>query len=1384
MKLRSFQIFRHIITSSLIYSMILISIPVEVMAQTANSSVKAEVDSKEITNAKINFAKNVSIHTNQDTTRSTLQHQQCTPAWAKYTGTDAAMAQINDKITADDRFGECLNNQAILLSQNDYSNISDAAAYVGQVTDNVRNLDAEQQALAKKEEELNKIEREIATLKRQNNACAPTTASNPEYCNSISQDAPDGCDELTFKKIEDLQRKRDSVQLEVANIQQRIQGTRDINAGAQRGTDQMWFDYATHAQRAVSLDKQIDEAEVVLAERKRDFDEANAQCPLYRGFGYATCNDRDKERLTRAAYNAYRAAQNHLKGLRRQLRAQGNQLKGQVSPQQGLSSANGQGKTINTNLVNQINQTTQDYDEMLGQIHEQNQSTNEVYDQALNDLREAKLHVETTRDFQGEYKIFDLATFNLSDDSRVNDLSTGRARALLNSDLALLGTSMAAISNLNCYEIGWINNRIQKRSCDYDKASINTNGPMSNQQNVAFDGDAQVDGFKDNCYVRSYNLFRAASANYMAAEINSNSAAEDSTVQCIMHCEPVANIPQLKKDFPARFGHLDPDREPNCDANGQPGFYKNDENPNDVNDEQFQSLLRAANLYGTLVDFAELKAATKKSALDMFRVAYQAALEEMSAKTQRVAMAQANLDAAKARKANAQMNIMILIITIATATAIGSAAAASQNYGLANAMFSLAAAAAVVLLFFQQQLGQANQQIAKWEDQLKDAQLHGAMACNWPGIDSTYTVLNTTVRPSPTLIRGAGYVNLASDQSGDQYLGLNGQDIQETNGGNIQLPSNLDPENLQHDTQFSEEQLKDACRSLSPSERPIECSQTVSIEPFTSNKPKQEYVTNEISEQESFVNRVSLWLKENNRVSFQDIIKAALISEAHAQQTANQAGFDSAEITNSDKSYLKTVGVRNESADFLYYLALKTEAWKLQSQNNVFNQPRIDLTRVPVDIDQLQPVGTDHNTAIAGYLMPFDTDANGINEHDGFLRYNFTDLRTASYRHSLPEKSGFPLPETRHVYIFSVIEMLMENLRLHNANLGLPCVNNPNDTSTADGELTTVCQMANRYANLIRYSRQRMNLGTVGLENDFSNFPDIPVGVCMKSNSSGGITFDEKCLCKQNGSCYKYKSPKFGKYSDTLAQTGEIVIKGANDTLSGNLTAANIEAGKLANKSSAIKKALRREKNVTDAFSKVTSKKPRQASKKSSSTQFFDPFSGKELGAKNTLSKESRFAAPQVQEQKEDLLEKEVKLEDQTVEYETKKGHKTEEQKDEKTKPNGPRQLGYYEGKGDFDMNFDDEELDPDKMKFKNRSGFDLGGIDTQQLEEKEKIKRSFASYNDSFKQESYRNRYKDAYNDVHDNRSLSLFKIISKRYKRSGIPLIKGQKTLPRQGQ
>ncbi len=151
------------------------------------------------------------------------------------------------------------------------------------------------------------------------------------------------------------------------------------------------------------------------------------------------------------------------------------------------------------------------------------------------------------------------------------------------------------------------------------------------------------------------------------------------------------------------------------------------------------------------------------------------------------------------------------------------------------------------------------------------------------------------------------------------------------------------------------------------------------------------------------------------------------------------------------------------------------------------------------------------------------------------------------------EKPGFPTPESRLVAIQNAKLTFMENINL------------------LHGGIPEIAFQRDQVVDVLKETRKRLGLNDAGV-GDTSLIPNsAPKPVCMAGDLSN-LNFDPSCGCREEGSCASFEYPKFNPTTpDALRTQGMLASDAANNLMSGNLSGAAVNGGKLASNAAAVR---------------------------------------------------------------------------------------------------------------------------------------------------------------------------------------------------------------------
>jgi hypothetical protein len=1395
---------------------------------------------------------------------------------AQFLGNALANERLEREEDLLEKFSECLFNdmtEANVLAQRNQE-VNTTLGPIGEfsgfsVSNNGGSFDAAAYDNLRSEKE--RLESELATLRTQEGACFPTTTGQPDYCSGATNSTlPPGCENATaYEKIKSKNNRLMMLEGDLLNLEEKKRAAETLANGSNNISEDSRDNLNAGANHLDKMEK--------WEEAKQELRDANSACgypAVDRIVNYGPYNDcptfqsryqsahnacynthhggaRTPECAddVRQKYGEWQSAKARIITANSEVRMYFNQMArngGQNGENSEAAARDGGAKAGNT--LNSIESNAGAYGPFLDKISAVVAKSNGLYNDAMANLQAAQENLKARKEYTDDYDTFNLMRTDFGEEA----VQSTRDVQLLISDIGLMATASSGAQAMKCREIGY---NKDTRQIDF-RPNCPTNGagtPLPKNLDARMSNPNAT--FKQ-CYVRSFNLFRAASAMYLAAEINAKENMNKIANECLMRCVAMTDTTTLSSL------DIDPSkREPNCmvrlDKNDPTsevaGIYINDGNAQDDKNEQMAALERAANLYGNMVELTQLKSASKQQALDMYNIAWKAAMEEMTAKTQRVSTAQANLDAARAalRATDTALNLIIAAIAAYTAYKLFHQGVCAPPYNIGSCIIAAAMVGVIAIALaykrkMQKQKQRAQREVAYWMEELKDAQLHGHMACNYPGINKNYKLLS-----EPSLLQEPTHAAIGISREGSAIANTTlgdaelegteaplfnaaGDCIRYCDSEDITIPPErdlYDAVNGNPDLEWAVNREGDVQNNVAEFD-PITGECVRFCEGLDIELPTSSFINNKnrnfTPKAEPFKNPLDLFLEEQQmhaknyveeidgkkffttmeEIGFTKLIDTVLLGEAHANNLSiidnDSINLSSAEHTSeADRDLGLSMGMSglNNTTDFSYFLAMKVEALKMQT-HDATNHPAINLQSNPVEVDGLVTWnGSDcdddlYNTNIEdgnstnANGVPTTDDVNNRNAIVGcgpemhledfadFEERNTSTFPTLTYKNELPERTGFPLPETRHVYIMSVVRQIQKNMMLHQYRVG-DCWSTGADSGTGktlasagsgvDNAPSTVCGMANRYAQLVRYARRQMGLSDVGLD-EVALAPEIKAnGVCLKFSRFGNPIPDPVCQCRLNNTCVQYNNPTFGNFSTSASSAGSLAVRMANATLEGDLEGAGVAAGELSSQSNAIRRSLRKTK---EKFKRAAFKDNEAAAK-----EFFkkntslDPSTPGSFGQTVAdlvgpgASKRSRgygfgdaINAPTSDDKKVAAIDKKTDdgANDAVATTTTPNAKKKGKAK--------PGKANFYAG-GNINLDIDGVELDDDINLDGAVDMSALKAIRAKEDAEKERIARSFASEGLAKKKET---SWGDA---VHQNPNSSLFKIISRRYRKTAYP-------------
>ena len=776
------------------------------------------------------------------------------------------------------------------------------------------------------------------------------------------------------------------------------------------------------------------------------------------------CTSEERNALSAArlslqeAEAAVRANNRKIADLKREVKRADQRIATQV-PESQLTNAE---TDMASNDAN--NAATQVLAEKLGSEYEQLRKDVNAGTDSAAAFAEAKIayaeQLELEKANNGDFKLYQVAVADFNE-------NTGNGKMAL-SNLEIMANATAGIKHLKCRDV-------DDTDMDYRKKSGS----------------------------KAYHLFRAASATWIAAQINQTKDYSENSL-----CK-------FKEDF----------------------------NINEEYDEQTKILERAANLYDEVVDASSLKIANRNDALTMYEDALAAAQSELQVKLQRVSKADKQVKRGKKWIKRTEMQITIARTLIAIhymIAMINSAACGPYNPGAcikAAMEFSWVRTFIAVYLYgyLYPDLRKANAFTDKWEKKLVAAKKHSHLACNYDealamekgeiarGERERERVRQEIQNEMQNIECTMSNKNCAGNDAAAPTSFINfDKDIQLGFVANLKTATN-DRQALLL--------LSDYVRHLK-GERSSLPYDALAIDTSRLEKDLDQLGMN-----------LARKTKGVGKLLMQLIIPSAVAFE----QPSNESS--------------ESLGVATGSTSFAYFLTMKVEAWKDQS---------------------------------------FDAAKFGSKA----VNLNALDVRPSVGALPSDEQVGFPLPETRVLYLESVVMMVKQNLRFLGCDPDIPgnptlaangtcCKPHPGvttDTGDEDFDEQPACYKAQaykeQYVQLLKKAKSRLNLDEQGLVQDVpppAQTAAKTVAPCIDVAGNGTVQ------------CFKLEVPTFGAVQGG-AQTSSLVFNAAQAELSGDTEGAGVAKGELRNKAGLIRdRIVKNRKDLRDSLIKSGVKNPKSS---------------------------------------------------------------------------------------------------------------------------------------------------------------------------------------------
>lgn len=434
------------------------------------------------------------------------------------------------------------------------------------------------------------------------------------------------------------------------------------------------------------------------------------------------------------------------------------------------------------------------------------------------------------------------------------------------------------------------------------------------------------------------------------------------------------------------------------------------------------------------------------------------------------------------------------------------------------------------------------------------------------------------------------------------------------------------------------------------------------------------------------------------------------------------------------------LNIAQGTESFRYFLVQRNQQYQ-NLTNDITNQPQ----HSPAD-SEISPASGNQKNVAGSVLKTVDQLATPF--MGGATGDPIADLGEL-------ERLGFPTPETRVATIQSIYDLFTENILLLN------------------GGIAEVAWQRDQYVQLLTDMRKRMGIDKVGLGETQLIPNNGPSAVCMVGDVSS-LNFDSSCGCSQENSCTSFDYPKFSSSTpDALKNGGRLGVTTANSLMSGNLSGAALNGGRLVANAAAVRGDLL-DKNKKGSSSKTTSAQSSRSATNSNELQKAMERKSQENLAKLGVDPSSKSAFSRVRSSllgnggdtglndKDALAAEESKNKNASLSKgrgALAKKNAGKSGKDDKT----TESFSLTEGSGNLNLEgLTDEER-------RNLGLAADGGVDSKKDDDGDRYAHVRSLSQDSSRREADKS---DPFYGINQNRGGSLFKIISKRYEKTAFPV------------
>ncbi|CAM9841657.1 unnamed protein product [Chrysoparadoxa australica] len=519
------------------------------------------------------------------------------------------------------------------------------------------------------------------------------------------------------------------------------------------------------------------------------------------------------------------------------------------------------------------------------------------------------------------------------------------------------------------------------------------------------------------------------------------------------------------------------------------------------------------------------KPRTRETALQMMRDAEALALQELMAKNEKLMIADANVKKGEQWVSDVQRRIMITLALLAVVRAAQSMAQGVCSgcgpwCGACCGQCPVAAELAIKAtyiggtlygVYLLTELARARAFLRKWREKFRIAQYYTHMACNF----------ETAHREEARMA-----------ELGEQAKQRRQEEINRAE---------------QEATRSINDAVNDAVREQTNGQ------QSTFIEGLNKDLMKIENEKQLISffSEKVFVKPVKDIKDLKNRLTRMgvNILTNITMSNAHAQADlvgdfGDNGPTSAATATHLQKRNVKSntnaLNIQEGTESFRYFLVQRNLQFQNQT-NDITNQPNHNRSDT-----EISNAGSGNHKNKANNVIR-SVEELGRAHLDGRVMEAVSDL-DEEYQ------TGFPTPETRYLTIQNARMLFEENVGLLN------------------GGIAEIAWQRDQTVQLLDEMRRRMTNNKQGMGETQLIPPGAPKPVCMVGDVSS-MNFDPTCGCANEGACSSFEFPKFSPITPNALKTGgQLATKTTNSLLSGDLSGAALNGGRLVANGAAVRK--------------------------------------------------------------------------------------------------------------------------------------------------------------------------------------------------------------------